>query len=146
MAATMRETEVRFDFLVQLQTDPDRMPIENASVRWPEHLSPHVRVAELRLPAQRFDSPAQLAFADNLSFNPWHALPEHRPLGNQNRARKEIYLQLSRARQRMNAAARIEPTGDETFPEPGVRGDRRRAAPGKRGAGAGAAAPAGRRT
>jgi hypothetical protein len=116
MAATLGEREVTFDFFVQLQTDPDRMPIENASVRWPEQLSPHVWVAELRLPAQMFGSPAQLAFADNLSFNPWHALAEHRPLGNQNRARKAIYMELSRVRQQMNAAARIEPTGDETFP------------------------------
>ena len=115
MAAALIERQVTFDFLVQLQTDPARMPIENASVRWPEHLSPHVRVAELRLPAQIFDSPGQRAFAGSLSFNPWHALPEHRPLGNQNRARKAIYMELSRVRQQMNAAARIEPTGDETF-------------------------------
>lgn len=115
MSATLSKREVSFDFLVQTQTDPDRMPLENASVRWPESLSPHIRVAELRLPLQRFDSPAQLGFADNLSFNPWHAVAEHRPLGNQNRARKEIYLALARARQQMNAAARIEPTGDETF-------------------------------
>jgi hypothetical protein len=121
MAAALSEKDVRFDFLVQPQTDPHLMPIENASVRWPEQLSAHVRVAELRLPVQRFDSPAQLAFADNLSFNPWHAIAEHRPLGNQNRARKAIYTALARARQEMNAAARIEPTGDETFPERGGR-------------------------
>ena len=41
------------------------MPIENASVDSPEHLSPYVRVARLRLPAQRFDSDWQLAFADS---------------------------------------------------------------------------------
>ena len=99
----------------------EKLPIENASVRWPEQLSAHVRVAELRLPVQRFDSPAQLAFADNLSFNPWHAIAAHRPLGNQNRARKAIYMALARARQEMNAAPHIEPTGDERFPERGGR-------------------------
>lgn len=117
MAVTLSEHEVCFDFVIQTQTDPDRMPLENASVRWPEHLSPYVRVAELRLGVQRFDSPAQLAFADNLSYNPWHAVAAHRPLGNQNRARRDIYLTLSQVRQRMNAAARIEPAGDETFPD-----------------------------
>lgn len=116
MAATLAEREVVFDFFVQLQTDPDRMPIENASVRWPERLSPPVRVAELRLPMQRFDSPEQLEFAGSLSFNPWHALPAHRPLGNQNRARRAIYEALSRERQEMNGQARIEPTGAERFP------------------------------
>ena len=115
MVATLSRRDVTFDYLIQFQTDPFRMPIENASVRWPERLSPFISVATIRLPIQRFDSPGQLAFADNLSFNPWHSIPAHRPLGNQSRARKTMYWELSKLRQAMNAAARIEPTGDETF-------------------------------
>jgi hypothetical protein len=115
MAATLARREVRFDFLIQLQTDPWRMPIENAAVRWSETESVPVAVAELVLPPQRFDSAAQLAFAGNLSYNPWHSLPAHRPLGNQNRARRTIYLELSKLRQRMDGEARIEPAGEETF-------------------------------
>jgi hypothetical protein len=115
MAATLDRKEVQFDFLVQFQTDAWRMPIEDASVRWPEKLSPFVPVAKLRVPMQKFDSPAQLEFAGNLSYNPWHAIAEHRPLGNQNRARKRIYLQLSKLRQGINHQQRIEPTGDEMF-------------------------------
>jgi hypothetical protein len=115
MAATLRTMAMNFDFLIQFQTDPHRMPIEDASVEWPERLSPFIRVARLRLPVQRFDAPAQLAFAGNLSYNPWHSLAAHRPLGNQNRARKYIYSELSRLRQEMNGEARLEPTGDEVF-------------------------------
>jgi hypothetical protein len=115
MAARLSQEDVEMDFLIQLQTDAHRMPIENASVRWPEKLSPYVPAALLRITKQRFDSPAQLAFAHQLSFNPWHALPEHRPLGNQNRARYRIYQELSRLRQSMNQTAHREPTSDETF-------------------------------
>lgn len=115
MVKTLARREVVFDVTVQFQTDPHRMPIEDASVVWPERLSPPVKVAVLRIPVQKFDSEAQLAFARNLSFNPWHSLPEHRPLGNQNRARKLIYLETSKVRQRINAEPRIEPTGDEVF-------------------------------
>jgi hypothetical protein len=115
MAVTLAERGVEFDFLVQRQTDPHRMPIENASVRWPDKLSPFLPVATLRIPRQRFDSPAQLAFAHNLSYNPWHCLEEHRPLGNQNRGRYRIYQQLSRLRQSMNNTPHREPTGDEIF-------------------------------
>jgi hypothetical protein len=93
------------------------MPIEDATVKWPERLSPYVTVARLRLPRQHFDSDAQLAFADVLSYNPWHSLEAHKPLGSQNRARKAMYLELSRLRQAMNATPHIEPTGDETFPD-----------------------------
>jgi hypothetical protein len=115
MAATLAERDVEFDLSVQLQTDPRRMPVEHDGVQWPERLSPFVAVARLRIPAQTFDTPAQLAFADNLSYNPWHGLADHRPLGSQNRARKTIYLELSRLRQAMNHTAHIEPTGTEVF-------------------------------
>ncbi|MCX4545538.1 hypothetical protein [Streptomyces sp. NBC_01565] len=109
LATTLRTRDVVFDFLVQLQTDPHRMPIENGSVVWPERLSPFVPVATLRLPRQEFDEAEQFALADRLTFNPWHALPEHRPLGNQNRARRSIYLQLSHLRQGMNGTPHTDP-------------------------------------
>jgi hypothetical protein len=115
MVRTLDEKDVEFDILVQVQTDPFRMPIENAAVLWPEKLSPRVPVATLRIPRQKFDSPAQFEFAGRLAYNPWHALPEHRPLGNQSRARRRMYEELSRLRQRMNNVPHVEPTGDETF-------------------------------
>jgi hypothetical protein len=93
------------------------MPVENAAVVWPERLSPFVPVATLRLPVQQFDTPQQLALADVFSFNPWHALPAHRPLGSQNRARRDIYLALSQLRQSMNGVAHVEPTPDEGWPD-----------------------------
>ena len=117
MVRTLAAEDVVLDFLVQQQTDAHRMPIENASVVWPTKLSPYRRVATLTIPAQRFDSAAQLTFARNLAFNPWHSIADHRPLGNQNRARRHIYLQTSRERQAMNREPHIEPTGDECFDE-----------------------------
>jgi hypothetical protein len=115
MVRTLRRGDWTFDFMVQVQTDPHRMPIEDATVKWPERLSPYVPVARLRLPAQSFDSDAQLAFADALRYNPWHSLPQHRPLGNSNRARREMYRELASLRQSMNNVEHVEPTGDETF-------------------------------
>lgn len=115
MVRTLAETDVEFELTVQLQTDPHRMPIENAAVLWPVRLSPRIPVATLRIPKQKFDSPAQLAFAHNLRLNPWHCLPEHRPLGNQSRARRRMYQELAIFRQRMNGESHIEPTGNETF-------------------------------
>src|SRR5690606_15281140 len=56
MVATLARRDVEFDILVQVQTDAHRMPIEDASVRWPAKLSPWVPVATLRLPRQKFDS------------------------------------------------------------------------------------------
>ncbi len=115
MINTLERSDWNFDFLVQLQTDPHLMPIEDATVKWPEKLSPYVAVARLRLPAQRFDSDEQLAFADRLRYNPWHCLAAHRPLGNSNRARYRMYWELAKLRQSMNQVQHVEPTGAETF-------------------------------
>jgi hypothetical protein len=115
MIDTLHAKEVSFDFMVQFQTDSHRMPIENASVEWSERLSPFIPVAKLRLPRQMFASEKQLAFAAHLSFNPWHSIAAHRPLGSLNRGRKAIYLALSKARQTMNGEARVEPTSNEVF-------------------------------
>ncbi len=115
MARTLSSTDVELDFCIQLQTDPKRMPIEDASLEWPERLSAFVPVAKITIPKQEFTSAEQQVFARRLSFNPWHAIPEHRPLGNQNRARLLIYSELSRLRQSMNREPHLEPTGAETF-------------------------------
>ena len=72
-------------------------------------------MATVRIPRQPIDTPAHTAFAKVLSLNPWHCLPEHRPLGNQSRARRRMYYELSQFRQRMNNTPHVEPTGDEVF-------------------------------
>ena len=115
MVAALDQGDVELDIRLQLQTDPHLMPIENNAVMWPERLSPRVSVATLRIPKQKFDSPAQIAFARRLSYNPWHCIAEHRPLGNQSRARRRMYFELAKLRQDMNAERHYEPTGEEMF-------------------------------
>jgi hypothetical protein len=115
MIKTLNKKDVEFDLMIQLQTDPHRMPIENAAVRWPERLSPFIPAARVHIPKQQFTSEAQFAFAKRLKMNPWHCLPEHRPLGNQSRARLRMYYELSKFRQQMNQTSHLEPTGNEVF-------------------------------
>jgi hypothetical protein len=115
MVASLAAGDVELDVRLQLQTDPHLMPIENAGVLWPERLSPRISVATLRIPQQQFNSPAQMEFAKRLSYNPWHSIAEHRPLGNQSRARRRVYYELSKLRHQMNAVPHFEPAGDEVF-------------------------------
>jgi hypothetical protein len=115
MVATLNKQDVEFDIRLQMQTDSHLMPLENNGVLWPERLSPRRSVATLRIPKQIFTSPAQLDFAKQLSYNPWHSIPEHRPLGNQSRARRRMYDTLSKLRHTMNNVPLYEPTGDEVF-------------------------------
>jgi hypothetical protein len=81
MARQLGSGNAVFDFAVQFQVDPDKMPIEDPGVTWDEVLSPFRKVATLTIPQQIFDALEQREFGDNLSFNPWRCLPEHRPLG-----------------------------------------------------------------
>lgn len=112
---TINKKEARFDFLLQVQTDAEKMPIEDATVRWDEELSKPVKVATIIIAAQKFDSPAQQKFCENLSFTAWHCLREHRPLGGINRARQQIYLDSARLRHETNKTSMKEPTGKERF-------------------------------
>jgi len=99
-----------FEFLVQLQDTKRDMPVEDPTVRWKESQAPFVRVADIHIPAQEFDTPARNAFCENLSFNPWHAHVDHRPLGGLNRIRKAVYEEIAVYRHAMN--------GHETYREP----------------------------
>ncbi len=111
MIKQLAQHDVVFDFAVQLQIDADAMPIENPSKAWSEVLSPFRKVATIRILRQEFDSEAQREFGENLSYSPWHSLPEHRPLGGINRARKVVYQFISLFRHQQNNAPRKEPTG-----------------------------------
>ncbi len=111
LAHQLQRGEVWFDFAVQFQTDAERMPIEDPRKRWSEARSPFVKVASLRLPQQDCDTPTRRTLGENLSFTPWHALPEHRPLGGVNRARRVIYEAISSLRHGRNEVRRSEPHG-----------------------------------
>lgn len=107
--------EVYFDFLVQVQKDPYLQPIEDALVPWSEELAPFQKVATLRIPKQKADTPERNATGENLSMNAWHSLPEHQPLGNVNRARKTVYIEIARFRHERNLVPLEEPTAGPDF-------------------------------
>ena len=103
MKRHLGEADASFDFMVQLQKDPTRMPIEDATAEWDTGESPFVSVARLRIPKQDFDTVDQMAWCEAVAFDPWCCLAEHRPLGNMNRARRRIYPELGRFRDERNA-------------------------------------------
>jgi hypothetical protein len=99
-----------WDFRLQFFVDEQKTPIEDASREWD---SPWVTVGRLTLPKQELSSPRgkKLAeFIERLSFDPWHAPEEFRPLGNMMRARNAAYRLSTQARQ-----AAPEPDGTEAF-------------------------------
>jgi hypothetical protein len=103
--AKLLETKpLRWELQVQFFADEQSTPIEDSTVEWK---SPWVPVARLTLPQQSVSSEqgqALAAWAETLSFDPWHAQAELRPLGAMMRAR--------------NAAYRVSTSARKAAPEP----------------------------
>ena len=99
-----------WDIQVQLCTNLETMPIEDASVIWPETESPYLSVARLRVPAQDAWRPDRVERVDErMSFSAWHALAGHRPLGGIMRARQAVYAAAARFRTGYNDQTLAEP-------------------------------------
>lgn len=106
-----------WELRVQLCTDLETMPVEDASVTWPEKHSPYVAVARISVPPQPGWSEAlSAAVDDGLAFSPWHGLAAHRPLGSIMRCRKAAYEMSSQFRAAFNGCPVREPRSLERPP------------------------------
>lgn len=113
-----RAKGAEFELRAQLCVDLERMPVEDASVPWPEDESPYVAVARIVLPPQNAYSPTRQAYFDEvLSFQPAHALAAHRPLGSLMRARLQTYQALSLYRHHQNSKSQVEPGAVDQVPD-----------------------------
>jgi hypothetical protein len=88
ISARLKRGPLSWTLRAQLFIDQAKTPIEDTSVNWD---APWVDLATLTLPQQDGDSPRGREITElvsRLSFDPWHASEEHRPLGQIMRARK----------------------------------------------------------
>ena len=108
LVTRLKAGPIRYTLYAQCFVDEATTPIEDSAVVWPENTSPQIPLAELVLPAQDVTSEAGKAIesqVESLSFDPWHALPAHRPLGAIMRARAPAYRESV-----MQRGAAAEPT------------------------------------
>lgn len=104
------EHGAEWELRVQLCTNLESMPIEDASVIWPEDESPYITVGRITVPSQASWSEARsTAVDDRMAFSPWHGLAAHRPLGSVMRVRKDTYEASARFRGERNACPIVEP-------------------------------------
>ncbi|MDE1150633.1 MAG: catalase family protein [Azospirillaceae bacterium] len=94
----------------QLCRDLEANPIEDASRPWAEEANPYLALATLVVPAQdSWTAPRSQAMDDEMSFNPWHGIEAHRPLGNIMRARRHVYPVSAGLRSHLNGCPIHEP-------------------------------------
>ncbi len=106
-----------WELRVQFCTDLEAMPIEDASVPWPEDQSPFVTVARISVaPQTGWSEERSKAVDDGYAFSPWHGLAAHRPLGSVMRARKATYEASAGARARHGRCPIHEPGATPALP------------------------------
>lgn len=110
LAARLRESAVTYEMRVQFFEDAAKTPIEDPTVEWP---TPWVPVAKLVIGKQDVDSARGQRLGElveKLSFDPWHAREDLRPLGGLMRARNHAYRVSTQGR-----GAIAEPTAMPAF-------------------------------
>jgi hypothetical protein len=106
-----------WEIRAQLATNLEETPIEDASIEWPEEVTPYRTVATLTVdPQDSFSDERRVYADDDLSFNPWHCLLEHQPLGSIMRVRRPVYDDSTAERARLNDRPRQEPASIDELP------------------------------
>ncbi|MDZ7685473.1 MAG: catalase family protein [Gammaproteobacteria bacterium] len=100
MVSTLSSGPACMEFMIQPRVGD--MSVENAVIEWDEAKAPFHTVATITVHEQDFDTPAKNEACENESYNPWHALPAHKPLGMVNRLRRVVYQAISELRHKMN--------------------------------------------
>ena len=109
MQARLRSQDITFEFCLQLRTNPETMPLDQATVEWPLEESPFIPIAEVHFPKQDIDARGQAAYGENLSLNIWRVTEEHRPQGSIADARREVYAASAKQRRNANGVPDGEP-------------------------------------
>ena len=101
-----------FSFLLEAQTfvDDSVTPIDRATERWEEAVSPFRTVARLEIPAQDITQEGQAAYGESLAFSPWRTLRENRPIGSIADARRIAYPASAAVRRSLNGQSMDEPS------------------------------------
>jgi hypothetical protein len=114
---SQNNAQAEYEIRAQLCTNTETMPIEDATVHWPEEESLPRGVARITFGEQHSDGVYRRAFGDDvLSFNSWRGLVAHRPLGSINRLKKRVYDASSDYRHMVNNAPQKEPTSIDDLP------------------------------
>ena len=93
-------------------------PIEKADKAWPEEKSPWQVVGRITMgPQNSYSDARQLHVDETMSFNPWHALAAHQPLGGIMRSRKKAYEEAAKYRAQRNARVVAEPRDVSEIPD-----------------------------
>jgi hypothetical protein len=112
----LAERSYRFTLSIQRRTNDATMPLDRATVSWPEAESPYVPIATLVLPRQDVGTRGQDEYGQGLAFNIWRVPESNAPVLESSIAavRKAVYAASADTRHRANG----QPLADPPTPRP----------------------------
>lgn len=104
LESRLSDRDYRFRFMVQRRTNPATMPLDEATVEWPESESPFIQVATLIIPRQDVNARGQAEYGQSLAFNIFRVPPEQAPAPESSIAavRKAVYAASADVRHNAN--------------------------------------------
>ncbi len=108
LVRVLSNSEVCYDFYIQIQQDSVKQSIEDSSSVWDPALAPERLVARVTIPQTDLTAANVIAEEEqcnDFSFNIWNSAPDYQPLGHVNRGRRLAYEASKNSR-----GASAEPT------------------------------------
>jgi len=110
-AKDIASNDICYGLYVQLYENDETTPLEDGTAVWNTEWT---QLGTLTFASsQPWGSDGQETFCENMSFNPWHTLPAHEPIGGIQRIRKAVYTTMGQMRAQIGGFAFAEPTEDD---------------------------------
>jgi hypothetical protein len=125
LANRLSKRAYQFRFMVQLRTHPKTMPLDQATVEWPEAESPFIQVATLEIPQQDVEARGQAEYGQSLAFNIFRVPPEQAPVPESSIAavRKAVYAASADVRHNANGQPLEDPSRPRRVEPPATPAD-----------------------
>ncbi|XXT17510.1 LodA/GoxA family CTQ-dependent oxidase [Sorangium sp. So ce429] len=119
LESRLSKDEYRFKLMVQRRTNPTTMPLDEATVEWPESESPFFQIATLIIPRQDVNARGQAEYGQSLAFNIFRVPPEQAPVPESSIAavRKAVYAASADVRHSANGQPLMD-VPEPRVPEP----------------------------
>ena len=109
LAARLFQQDATFRFSIQIPKEGTSLPIDKATIRWPETEAPFTAVAKIQIPSQNIHAEGQEVYGDALAFSPWRVPEPNRPLGSIAESRRKAYPSSAAQRHFVNGQIEGEP-------------------------------------
>jgi len=109
LSARLFKQKADFRLSMQVPRPDANLPIDQATVRWPETEAPFTAVARIQIPAQNIRAEGQETYGDALAFSSWRVPEANRPLGSIAESRRKAYPASAAQRHYVNGQIDGEP-------------------------------------